>query len=126
MKKEILIKCIHAVTEYVTEALKREIKEQVELVTNWNNDENLCNTKVALSHLESILEFEWRINNEEDSNKELKHCIKMILYDEPYYKFNIPEIIRDAYWEIDATEYNAYLIMYLMGKISIFETEEED
>ena len=126
MKKEILIKCIHAVTEYVTEALKREIKEQVELVTNWNNDENLCNTKVALSHLESILEFVFKINEESYIRKGLKDCVKMILYEEPYYKFNIPKIIEDADLGIDANEYNKYLFMFLEGKISINETDEED
>ena len=50
----------------------------------------------------------------------------MILYEEPYYKFNIPKIIEDADLGIDANEYNKNLFMFLKGKISINEQDEED
>lgn len=125
MEKALLINCINAVADYVTEALRDEVKEQVDLITEWD-DENLCNTKVALTHLESILEIVCRINEEYDIGKDLKDCVKMILYEEPYYDFNIPEIIENADLGIDANEYNNYLIMYLKGEIDIFETDEDE
>lgn len=125
MKKDLLNKCVNAVAEYVIEALREEIKEQVDVISEWD-DEYYYNTKIALSHLESILEFVSLFNEESYIDKGLKDCVKMILYEEPYYKFNIPKIIEDADLGIDANEYNKNLIMFLEGKISIYETYEED
>ena len=125
MDIELFKNCVNAVAEYAIEALREEIKEQVDLLTEWD-DEYLCNTKVALSHLESILDFVSQFNEESYIDKDLKDCVKMILYEEPYYKFNIPKIIEDADLGIDANEYNKNLFMFLKGKISINEQDEED
>ena len=125
MDIELFENCVNAVAEYVIEALREEIKEQVDVISEWD-DEYYYNTKIALSHLESILEFVSLFNEESYIDKGLKDCVKMILYEEPYYKFNIPKIIEDADLGIDANEYNKNLIMFLEGKISIYETYEED
>lgn len=117
MKKKLFKKGIFAIAAYVVKALKEEIKDQLDLVTIsdeiWGSEEHHCNFNVAVEHLKIVIDFVWWFYDGGEMPHELKEGMYFVLYDEPYYKFNITEIIENSEVEVDANEFNKTLISYL-------------
>ncbi len=126
MKRDIFNDCINAVLEHVIDGLKDEIKEQVDLMVWDDYDEAQCNTMVALNHLESVLHFEYLFEKGDDEDTpKLKDIVFLVLYEEPYYGFDVVKVINESGIDADAEEFNKILIAYLKGKISIDDIEDD-
>lgn len=125
MEKQLFIDGFEAIAEHVTEALKYEITEQIDLVTvSESNDEYICNVNVAIEHLKIVLECSRCISEDEEIDEDVREEMLSILFDEPYYGFDVVEIIEDSDVEVDAKEFKEILISYLQGQCSIDDMEE--
>lgn len=132
MTKNLFKESINVVAEYVIEALKDEIRDQIDLVTVsdclWSNEEHHCNFDVAVEHLKIIINFLYWVNDDnwEMIDEQLKDGMHIILYDEPYYDFNVIQILENSDIEADANEFNKILISYLRGKYSIDDFDDDN
>lgn len=117
MEKVLFKEGVRAIAEHVVETLKNEIVDQVETIAvGDDNDEALCNLDVAASHLRIVDLFLCWVENEKDADKDTLDVMHLILYEEPYYDFNVIDIIENNDVEVDANEFNRFLISYLKGK----------
>lgn len=124
MNKELFKECVNAVLKHVAEELKDEIKEQIDLMAWDDYDEAQCNTMVALNHLENVFHFEYLFEKGDDKDTpKLKDVVFMVLYEEPYYGFDVVEIINESGIDADAEEFNKILISYLKGELSLHELQ---
>jgi len=130
MKRDVFNDCINAVLEHVIDGLKDEIKNQLDCISAdggmCDNEESLCNLKVSLSQLESVILFLSYMNNGEEADRETKDAIYTTLYVEvSYYGFDVVEMVNESGVDADAEEFNKILISYLKGKISIDDIEDD-
>ena len=130
MKRDVFNDCINAVLEHVIDGLKDEIKNQLDCISAdgrmCDNEESLCNLKVSLSQLESVILFLSYMNNGEEADRETKDSIYTTLYVEvSYYGFDVVEMVNESGVDADAEEFNKILISYLKGKISIDDIEDD-
>ena len=127
MNKELFKKGVRAIAEHVEETLKNEIIDQVETIAvGDDNDEALCNLNSVISHLRIVDLFLWWVENEEYADKETFDGMYLILYEEPYYDFDVIEIVEDYDDEIDANEFNRVLISYLKRECSIDDLDDDN
>lgn len=128
MSKKEFNEGLEAIVDYVAGELKEEIEYQLNSITvgesYWGNEDAHCNLEVSLSHLKIVNDFLKMINDDGEADKESLDGMYLILYDEPYYKFNIPKIIEDSDIEADANEFNKILFSYLKG-VSLDELPED-
>ena len=120
MKKELFKEGLEVIVDYVVEELKKEIEYQFNSIVIgeylWGIDDKHINYDVAVSHLKIVNDYLWMINDEGEVEQEGLDDMYLILYEEPYYKFNIIEIVENSDVEVDANEINRVLISYLKGK----------
>ena len=130
MKKDLFKEGLEAIVDYVAEELKKEIEYQLNSIAigenYWGNEDEHCNLEVSLSHLKIANDFLREINDCGEADQEELDGMYLILYDEPYYKFNIAKILKDSDIEADTNEFNKILISYLKGDISIDDIDDDE